>query len=146
MRRTPLRRKKAWRRAEREALADVPSPAATSRYLRSRSERVARIYEVRRQVVSDMLSSVERCQAGARILDHLAATRPKLRNGSLAAITCGGHAAPVDVHEILPRSAGGSIVERENCIAVCRACHDFIHQHPIDARAIGLLASRYADA
>lgn len=48
-----------------------------------------------------------------------------------------------DVHEILARSAGGSIVEDGNVLAVCRACHTWIGDHPREATALGLRKSRY---
>jgi 5-methylcytosine-specific restriction endonuclease McrA len=44
-----------------------------------------------------------------------------------------------DVHELLPRSAGGSITDPDNCIAICRACHDWIHGHPAESGVLGLL-------
>jgi len=49
-----------------------------------------------------------------------------------------------DVHEILPRSAGGDILNAEGCLVLCRGCHMYIHAHPERARALGLLRSRYA--
>ncbi len=49
-----------------------------------------------------------------------------------------------DVHEILSRSAGGSILDPANVVATCRKCHDFVHQHPALAESLGLRRSRYA--
>lgn len=46
-----------------------------------------------------------------------------------------------DVHEVLSRGRGGSITDPDNCIAVCRPCHDWIGQHPALAQELGLLAS-----
>ena len=37
---------------------------------------------------------------------------------------------PTDVHEIKTRARGGSIIDRENCLALCRACHTWITEHP----------------
>lgn len=48
-----------------------------------------------------------------------------------------------DVHELLARSAGGSILDESNCICVCRPCHQWIGDHPIEAREAGLRLSRY---
>jgi len=31
-----------------------------------------------------------------------------------------------DVHELMTRARGGSIVDPENCIALCRSCHTWI--------------------
>ncbi len=50
----------------------------------------------------------------------------------------------VDVHEVLRRSAGGSIVDDVNVRALCRSCHQWVHEHPKEARDLGLLASRFA--
>jgi 5-methylcytosine-specific restriction endonuclease McrA len=38
--------------------------------------------------------------------------------------SCSRHAT--DVHEILTRARGGSITDAENCIALCRGCHNFV--------------------
>ena len=51
--------------------------------------------------------------------------------------------ASVDVHELLARSAGGSILDEDNCRCVCRQCHEWIGDHPIEATARGLRLSRY---
>lgn len=57
---------------------------------------------------------------------------------------CDGRA--VDGHELLARSAGGSIVEEENIALVCRSCHDWIGAHPREATEVGLRRSRYGGA
>ena len=46
----------------------------------------------------------------------------------------------VDVHEILPRSAGGKIVNEseDNFMAVCRHCHTMITDNPKEAHKRGL--------
>lgn len=53
-------------------------------------------------------------------------------------------AAATDVHEMLRRSAGGSITDDANVLAVCRRCHTWIHANPAQAIALGYLKSRYA--
>ena len=35
-----------------------------------------------------------------------------------------------DVHEILTRARGGSILDEQNVLALCRNCHAFITGHP----------------
>lgn len=52
----------------------------------------------------------------------------------------------VDIHEKIPRSAGGAIVPGEKAteqgqifFAVCRADHDYIHDHPKWAKENGWL-------
>lgn len=50
--------------------------------------------------------------------------------------TCAG---PLDVDEIIPRSAwpGGHLVG-DNCQLLCRRAHDWKGDHPADAHALGL--------
>jgi hypothetical protein len=104
--------------------------------MRRRSEKTAKVYEKRRELVARLLKERPRCEACPRILAWCSANgwmgrRPR----------CGRDS--VDVHEILPRSAGGSILDEGNCLAVCRAGHSWAHAHPIASRQIGILASRY---
>jgi 5-methylcytosine-specific restriction endonuclease McrA len=44
----------------------------------------------------------------------------------------------VDIHEIVRRSQGGSILEESNLMAVCRDCHRRIGNHPQLAFDLGL--------
>lgn len=46
----------------------------------------------------------------------------------------------VEVHEIKTRGRGGSIYDPDNAVGLCRLCHNWIHDHPDDALALGLLA------
>ena len=51
-----------------------------------------------------------------------------------------------DVHELVPRSAGrrsGTIFDPANCLGVCRACHNWIGDHPATAMELRLKVSRY---
>jgi len=43
-----------------------------------------------------------------------------------------------DIHEIIRRSQGGSILEEDNLLAVCRGCHQRIGNHPQLAFELGL--------
>lgn len=45
---------------------------------------------------------------------------------------------PRDVHEIINRSQGGSILDEINLLAVCRPCHTRITINPKDAECVGL--------
>lgn len=55
----------------------------------------------------------------------------------------GCHGRAVDVHEPLTRARGGSITDPGNMVAVCRACHDWIHGHPEAATERGWLRDRH---
>lgn len=45
----------------------------------------------------------------------------------------------LDVHEIVPRSAWrAGYLDPDNCLALCRAHHDWIDHHPERALALGL--------
>lgn len=48
-------------------------------------------------------------------------------------------ARSTDVHEVVTRGRGGSILDRENVRAICRACHDWTHSHPTEASQEGWL-------
>lgn len=48
-----------------------------------------------------------------------------------------------DVHELLPRSAGGSLTDPANLVCLCRGCHMYLHAHPKRAMELGLKKSRY---
>ncbi len=47
-------------------------------------------------------------------------------------------------HEIKARSAGGSITDPANCLAVCYPCHRWIDEHANAARELGFIAPRGA--
>jgi 5-methylcytosine-specific restriction endonuclease McrA len=44
-----------------------------------------------------------------------------------------------DVHEVVSRARGGSILDRSNLVAICRSCHRFLTDHPAQAHAEGLM-------
>jgi hypothetical protein len=48
---------------------------------------------------------------------------------------CQGRA--VDVHEKRRRSQGGNIMDEAILVCVCRMCHDWIGQHPVEAAEAG---------
>lgn len=52
----------------------------------------------------------------------------------------------VDAHEVLARSAVGSITDGGNILLVCRSCHDWIGAHPVEATGLGLRRNRYGGA
>ena len=46
-----------------------------------------------------------------------------------------------DKHERIMRSMGGDPLDANNCLAVCRDCHSWLHSHPNEATKLGLLKS-----
>ena len=48
---------------------------------------------------------------------------------------------PTDVHEILTRGRGGSIIDENNVLALCRTCHHFITNEPAWATENGFVVS-----
>ena len=88
-----------------------------------------RLNRDRAKFVADVLARRTVCEGGHRIVTVDDRHR------------CDGR--PVDVHEVVTRARGGSIVDESNVIALCRACHDWIHTHPLAATTVGLLASKY---
>ena len=96
--------------------------------LRSVSAKRAKVQQQRRTMVREELARRELCEAGAMI-----------RFGGYRSL-CAGLA--VDLHEPLTRARGGSILDPANTVAVCRSCHDWIHDHPKAAAEVGLLRSR----
>lgn len=49
----------------------------------------------------------------------------------------------VDIHELIRRSAGGSILDETNLMAVCRDCHIRIGNQPALAIELGLAKSKW---
>ncbi len=123
------------------------APMKSGGPLRPRSAKMKAKYagpDGRAAFVARILAERPRCEAEdlwARlfwsgsfdVLDHAAVLERQRR--------CGGKS--VDVHELLARSAGGSIVDPANVKALCRACHDFVGAKPRQALALGLRLSRY---
>ncbi len=48
-----------------------------------------------------------------------------------------------EVHEVLSRARGGSILDEENCLILCHTCHAWVTTHPRLATMAGLLQSRW---
>lgn len=116
MKRSPLRRK---------------TPLTSNSQLERRtpirrvSQKRARLNRERAKFVADYLSEHPRCEARERIARVDARHRCDVQ--------------AVDVHEMLTRARGGSIVDESNVLALCRACHDWIHRNPASATALKLL-------
>lgn len=71
------------------------------------------------------------------VLEVLARDRNACRASALVpAVSCRG---PLDVHEVIPRSAWAKgYLVAGNAVAVCRAHHDWIGEHPTEAATLGL--------
>lgn len=81
--------------------------------LRYRSKKTTALYARRRELVAALLEDgvCERCKA----------------------------ARATDVHEPLLRSRGGDITDPDQCVALCRSCHDFVHNFPLIALEEGFM-------
>lgn len=82
--------------------------------LRLRSVKRELVMVQRRALIRDILTEHPRCQI------------------------CALHPS-VHVHEVLSRGRGGSILDRNNCLAVCSLCHRELHANPAWAASVGLL-------
>ena len=84
----------------------------------------------------------QRAEMSSTELDH----RPRCEAGGLLLILgesddCQGRS--VELHEPLTRARGGSILDPDNTVAVCRNCHRWIHDNPRSATELGLLKSQH---
>ena len=90
-----------------------------------RSKKQEELYSKRRPFVEKILSEREYCQA-CSIFAKYDEKVTFIQNKSC------------DVHEIIRRSQGGSILDEENVLAVCRKCHTRIGNYPQLAFDLGL--------
>ena len=97
--------------------------------LRKVSKKRAKINRERQRLVEQELGERTSCEAGATIY---------LNTG----VAC-CRARATELHEPLMRSRGGSSLDPENTIAICRGCHRWIHDHPETATELGLLESQH---
>jgi|SRR6478735_3240347 len=93
--------------------------------MRHRSAKKEAEYKLRRPFVKSMLEDFPICQACAVWARHDGHSVVRERQS-------------VDVHELVRRSQGGSILDRDNCITVCRPCHFRINAEPALAVELGL--------
>jgi len=81
---------------------------------------------------------LDRDNWSCQFMNALAASVPTGKTPDLADVplACGG---PLDVHEIIPRSADPTAWLRpEACKTLCRRHHDWVGDHPALAHEIGL--------
>lgn len=93
------------------------TPLRRGKQLAKRSLKMTERYVERRRMVADLLGRFPVCQF------------PQCVNKS------------VDIHEPLSRARGGSITDETNAVALCRACHSWVHDHPQQATELSLLRS-----
>lgn len=93
--------------------------------MRHRSKKKEREYRLRRPLVAQMLTDKPYCEACPVFAEHdgLVVYRRRLSQ---------------DIHELVRRSQGGSILDESNLIAVCRECHRRIGNSPQLAFDLGL--------
>lgn len=120
MKRSPIERRTPLKRG---------GPIERKTRIRPVSKKREALNRARRDFVAGFLAAHPRCQAGPLVM-------PVDHRHRCDLWSC-------DVHEVVTRARGGSILDADNCRAICRACHDWIHSHPADATTVGLLASRY---
>lgn len=80
--------------------------------IKTRSDKTARIYVTRRQLVAALLSERPWCEIrwDAKCLRRSA-----------------------QIHEPEMRSRGTDILDPDRCVAACAYCHDAVHAHPAEA-------------
>jgi 5-methylcytosine-specific restriction endonuclease McrA len=110
-RRTPLARSSTLRQGGRLARTGRIAPQSAKRRSEASTRDAVRreVHERDRRCVAELLVPDVRC------------------------------AGPLDVDEVIPRSAyPGGHLDPANCQLLCRAHHDWKHAHPADAAALGL--------
>ena len=98
--------------------------------LRRISKKRAKVQRQRARMVSEELELRPTCEVG-----HIVWWRSDAPN------ICLGRSS--ELHEPLTRARGGSILDPDNTVAICRNCHRWIHDHPEAATELGLLKSQH---
>ena len=114
--RKPLKRGKPPKRG---------APPKRTGSIKKRSKKQSELYELRRPFVEKILSERPFCQACKVFAQHDEKVTFIQKNST-------------DVHEIIRRSQGGSILDEDNVLAVCRKCHTRIGNYPQLAFDLGL--------
>lgn len=93
--------------------------------MRRRSKKTEEIYKLRRPLVEKLLQERQWCEACPVFAEH---------DGKVSYVRNKSQ----DIHELVRRSQGGSILDEENLLAVCRRCHQRIGNSPALAFELGL--------
>jgi len=96
----------------------------TSR-IKPRSKKMEALYVDRRAFVVKILGERPYCEACPKFAQH-------------DGLKTYNRFPSRDVHELVRRSQGGSILDEKNVLAVCRKCHDRIGREPKLAVELGL--------
>jgi 5-methylcytosine-specific restriction endonuclease McrA len=98
--------------------------------MRYRSSKKEAEYKLRRPLVARLLEERPLCEACPIFAAHD-------ERGAY------GRRQSVDIHELKRRSQGGSILDENNLMAVCRPCHTRIGNYPQLAFDLGLSRHGY---
>jgi 5-methylcytosine-specific restriction endonuclease McrA len=101
-----------------------------SKAINSRSKKTEEKYKERRPLVKRLLEEKPWCEACPVFAEHDGLITYQIRQS-------------VDVHEIVRRSQGGSILDESNLMCVCRQCHSRIGNYPQLAFDLGLAKHAY---
>ena len=93
--------------------------------MRHRSKKKEAEYKLRRPLVARLLEERPFCEACPVFAKHDELVVYSRNRGQ-------------DVHELVRRSQGGSILDEDNLMVVCRPCHQRIGNHPQLAFDLGL--------
>lgn len=93
--------------------------------MRHRSKKKEAEYRLRRPLVARLLAERPYCEACSKFAEYDGAVTFYVNKS-------------VDIHEIVRRSQGGSILDESNLMSVCRPCHSRIGREPALAFELGL--------
>lgn len=112
-----------------------------------RSAKRAAITEERRAFVARILSERPTCEAPFYLRAIVHGLDADDQPVVVSALRLGGPGAcwSTEVHERVSRARGGSIVDDDNCIALCRDHHRWVTEHPRLATMADLLRSRWTE-
>lgn len=107
-----------------------------------RSAKRAAITAERRALVARLLSERQGCEG----MIHLKSIVRDLSHDDQTNVVGAMRACSLratEVHEVLSRARGGSILDESNCLCLCHYCHAWTTRNPRLATMAGLLKSRW---
>lgn len=129
-----MQRGKPLRRTELKRGDSQLKPSA----LKKRSKKMKDKYVDRRALVAEMLEAQPSCDACIIYYKYILAYDQLSNESGETPYTRFLTNRTVDIHELVNRSQGGDILQRQNLMAVCRLCHTRITTHPKEAEELGL--------